>query len=122
MAEKSIVSILVQATLRFAQAHQRQVVIVLPSSDLEGIDPSMWTGIAQIVEQQTQIWTSSEEVERYCRRACLNNMPPDWESEVLSCLEKQVQIDSERKALLALPVRKGPVVPLQQALPMTSFL
>eukprot|EP00971_Amphidinium_carterae_P091895 1819060-Amphidinium_carterae.1 len=49
-------------------------------------------------------------------------MPQDFENEILSCLEQQVQIDSERKALLALPVRKGPVVPLQQALPMTSFL
>eukprot|EP00971_Amphidinium_carterae_P244087 4846693-Amphidinium_carterae.1 len=49
-------------------------------------------------------------------------MPQDFESEVLSCLEKQVQIDSERKALLALPVKKSPVVPLQQTLPMTSFL
>eukprot|EP00971_Amphidinium_carterae_P321206 6384225-Amphidinium_carterae.1 len=75
MAEKSIVSNVVQATLRSAQARQRQVVIVFPTSDTLGTDPNSWTGLAQIVGQRTQIWTSSEEVERYCRRDCLDNMP-----------------------------------------------
>eukprot|EP00971_Amphidinium_carterae_P073419 1451773-Amphidinium_carterae.1 len=79
MAERSIVSMLVQATLRFVQARQRQVVIVLPASDSMGIDPNAWTGLAQIGGQQTHVWTSSEEVERYCRRSCLDNMPQDWE-------------------------------------------